>query len=112
MASRCFSPPERVTVLRCSKPARPTCASASGTAATISGRGRARFSRPNATSSSTRVMTSWLSGSWKTRPIRSPSKPGRSLGDLQLADAKAALPAAGQDVRHQAGEGAGQGALA
>ena len=73
MARRCFSPPERVTVLRCSKPDRPACASASRTPDTISGRGQARFSRPNATSSSTRDMTSWLSGSWKTRPIRSPS---------------------------------------
>ena len=47
--------------------------SASGTRASIRPRSHPRFSRPNATSSSTRSMTSWLSGSWKTIPTRADS---------------------------------------
>ena len=74
IARRCFSPPESVIVPRRSKPDSPTCASASGTRVCIASRGQARFSSPKATSSSTRDMTIWLSGSWNTRPIRSPSR--------------------------------------
>ena len=35
-----------------------------------------RFSRPNATSSSTRSMTIWSDGSWKTSPATAASAPG------------------------------------
>ncbi len=52
------------------QPARPASASASGMRARIASGVHPRLSRPKATSSSTRSMTSWLSGSWNTSPTR------------------------------------------
>jgi hypothetical protein len=69
-ARRCCSPPESVVERRRSKPAKPTASSASGTRVRIAAGGQPRFSSPKATSSSTRSMTSWLAGSWKTIPTR------------------------------------------
>src|SRR3989442_6523784 len=70
MATRCFWPPES----RCGScwrySAISTTRRASSTRATISAGGSPRFSGPKATSSSTTVATSWLSGFWKTMPTR------------------------------------------
>ena len=66
MATRCFCPPDR----RCGACARysymPTALSASSTRLRISAGGTPMFSSANATSSSTTVATSWLSGFWNT----------------------------------------------
>ena len=67
-ARRCCWPPDRRRVRSRSVPARPTSASAWGTRACIASRSQPRFSRPNATSSSTRSITSCVDGSWSTRP--------------------------------------------
>src|SRR5215208_3916735 len=67
-ATRCFSPPERVWGSRRSKPSRPTVRIALATLSRISSRGTPRFSRPKATSSSTKGATRPFSGFWKRRP--------------------------------------------
>ena len=112
IASRCFSPPESVSVARASKPASPALVSASGTRCRIDASGQPRFSRPKATSSSTRPMTSWLSGSWKTRPTLSPSSRAGVSATSSSPTRSAALPLAGQHVRDQAGQSARERALA
>ena len=50
---------------------KPTAASAASTTGQISAAGVARFSSPNATSSPARAMTSCVSGSCRTSPVRS-----------------------------------------
>src|SRR5215204_4776263 len=67
-ATRCFSPPERVWGSRRSKPSRPTVRIALATLSRISSRGTPRFSRPKATSSSTKGATRPFSGFWKRTP--------------------------------------------
>ena len=82
-ASRCCWPPESFVVRRRSSPPRPTSTSASGTRASIASRGQPRLSSPNATSSSTRSITIWLSGSWNTSPTRAAtSAPGAVTGSI------------------------------
>ena len=70
IATRCFCPPES----RCGAWVRysymPTCFKASSTRSRISALGTPRFSGAKATSSSTTLATSWLSGFWKTMPTR------------------------------------------
>jgi len=76
-AVRCFWPPER----RCGSLrrsfSRSNRASISSVRARILSEGHARFSRPNATSSSTCSATSWFSGFWKRTPTsrRTASRP-------------------------------------
>ena len=74
----------------------------SGTRSTIDSRGQPRFSSPNATSSSTRSMTSCDAGSWNTDPDARPStaqrcprqrSPGMSRGIRPaIASASVLLP--------------------
>ncbi|AIU70177.1 hypothetical protein TEU_07435 [Thermococcus eurythermalis] len=68
MASLCFSPPLRFGGNSSSRPLRPTTFRAHSTLPAISSRDRPRFSSANATSSSTVMLNSWLSGFWRTRP--------------------------------------------
>ncbi len=81
-ASRCCCPPDRVVDCDRPNPPRPTSSSAPGTRSCIACRCQPRFSRPNATSSSTRSITSWSPGSWKTTPTGPPtsSTPSRRPG--------------------------------
>ena len=67
-ATRCFSPPESSEIRRSWKPCKPTCVSASSMRGAICSGGRARFSSPNAISSSTRVQKSCSSGFWNKSP--------------------------------------------
>ena len=57
-----------------------------GTRERIAARGQARFSRPKATSSSTRSITSWLSGSCQTIPTRAATTAGSRLADLATVE--------------------------
>ena len=66
--SRLFSPVLRWWGKRASRPARPTAARASATAALTSSGGHRRARGPKATSSSTVSPTTWSSGSAKTIP--------------------------------------------
>ncbi len=69
--SRCCSPPESWSV-RWPRPyGNPTTASDVSTSGQIREAGTARFSGPNATSSPARAITSWVSGSCRTSPVRS-----------------------------------------
>ena len=78
-ASRCCCPPEsrRDAATLEARRARPRPAPRAPARASASG-GQPRFSSPNATSSSTRSMTSCVAGSWKTRPTG-----GGQLGRLE-----------------------------
>ena len=70
IATRCFWPGERSSMRREEKGSSPNASSAKPTLDEISSRGSPKFSGPNATSSSTRFMTSWSSGSWNTTATR------------------------------------------
>ncbi len=80
-ASRCCWPPDRSRACRASNPASPTDARASGTRRRIRSSCQPRFSRPNATSSSTRSITIWTAGSWNTSPTAAASDAG-SVADV------------------------------
>ena len=86
--------------MRCrSVPPRPTSASASGTRACIASRGQPRFSRPNATSSSTRSITSCVDGSWSTRPTLAATPTGprsRTSSLVELAASRRRSPGSGR----------------
>ncbi len=69
-ARRCCCPPDSRLVRSRSRPARPMSPRTCGTRSTIAWRGHARFSSPKATSSSTRSITSCVSGSCQTIPTR------------------------------------------
>ena len=120
IATRCCSPPDSRFECRPSNPASPTAASASGTRARIATSGQRRFSRPKATSSPTRSMTSWLAGSWSTIPApdlrSSTARTGASVDGAtsRSSIADGALPLArelaGQQPRDPASERALAGA--
>ncbi len=77
MATRCFSPPERVLMTRFRSSRISSASSASSTWLWMRSGGRPRCSGPKATSSSTVSETIWKSGSSKTVPTRRP----RSLSE-------------------------------
>ena len=64
--TRCSSPAESSETARSARCRAPTAASASSTRGQISADATPTFSRPNATSFATRLITAWSSGSWKT----------------------------------------------
>ena len=68
MAIRCFWPPESIWGALLAYFSIPTAFNASFTRRRISSGGTPRFSGPKATSSSTMVVTIWLSGFWNTIP--------------------------------------------
>ena len=76
MATACFWPPESSSMPRSSKSAIPKARAALDTRATISPRGRPRFSQPKAISEATSRFTNWLRGFWNTEPTRTPSSSG------------------------------------
>ncbi len=98
-ARRCRWPPESSRVGRRPDPRRPTSSSATGTRSCIASRGHARFSSPNATSSSTRSITTCRVGSWKTRPARAARPPG--------GNARVSMPSTVSDPRHSPGSSRG-----
>ena len=71
IATRCFCPPERRTGSCFANAVISTASKTSLTRFCISARGIPLFSMPNATSPSTSAPTNWLSGFWKTMPMRS-----------------------------------------
>ena len=75
--TRWSSPPESCATGRWASRAAPTDASAAATRPAISSGGVPTFSRPNATSDSTRVNTTWSSGSWKSVATVPASSEGR-----------------------------------
>ena len=70
------------------------------------------FSRPNATSLSTRVITTWFSGSWNTVETIPASSAGPESPRVEAADLDPTRKAPAVEVRHEAGEGAEQRRLA
>ena len=70
------------------------------------------FSRPNATSFSTRVITTWFSGSWKTDETMPASSAGPCDARVQPADLDPAGEAATVEVRHEPRERAQERRLA
>ena len=75
-ASRCCSPPDRVSGLEPARWLNPTSSSAAAIGADIASRGIPRFSSPNATSRSTDEATTAEPGSWSTRPTDPAAPPG------------------------------------
>src|SRR6267143_456662 len=75
MATRCFSPPDRVLTAASRRDELPVHSSASSTLARTWSRSKPRFWGPNATSSSTLTLKSWTSGSSKIIPTCLESSP-------------------------------------
>ena len=75
-ATRCSSPPERVSVGRSSRWSTASARVTSSIARARDASGSPRSSRGSSSSPRTVAETTWVSGSWPTRPTRPPSSAG------------------------------------
>ncbi len=99
--TRCSSPPESSTVRRLARCEAPTSSRATATCGQISSGATAMFSRPNATSLSTRVITTWFSGSWKTDETMPASSAGPCDRVSRPPTSTSPGEAATVEVRHE-----------